>query len=264
MHLPDVLPPTYKGKAYRFSYSLIVSVGTKEISVPIRIVPRPQSSPYDILKPIMSLREDGNAPSSLQAYCRDLLKGHEEIEMAPDDYTSKTSTAGFDIAQDGKAVCTITLVKSAFRTGESVIGVIDLTKSVARTCIFLETHEIIPSILHPPAQPPRPITRVHAEFAEGYCEYASKIAFSLDVPSEATPGFRLAAGDGGVGGLEWRVRFSFLVPTKQVETLRGRDSDNRCYAVGQGSETSVVDCEIPIQVLAGTTAYIVKPTTCYV
>jgi hypothetical protein len=143
----------------------------------------------------------------------------------------------------------------------------------------------------------------------------SQLSFSLDIPSEATPAFSLTAGEGGFsGGLEWRVKLSFLVssPRKRNrasidgrssarngaveaggETARnmvpiGGEVDNRLYTATQGLEpiyghateakggrngghglegqrghagrTEVVDCEIPIKVLAGNTAFLVKPS----
>lgn len=117
------------------------------------------------------------------------------------------------------------------------------------------------------------------------------MAFSLDIPSDATPSFALAAGpDGYPGGLEWRVRLSFLVsvPRKQSRgpghSLVGvsashADNDNKLYAATtslapvhrnpearDGDEalvvgkTEVMDVEIPVKVLAGNTAFLVKPS----
>ena len=66
------------------------------------------------------------------------------------------------------------------------------------------------------------LTRLHAEYCSNYTLYTSRLAFSLDIPSDATPDFSLAAGpDGLKGGLEWKVRLAFLV---SVPSRRSRRS----------------------------------------
>lgn len=61
------------------------------------------------------------------------------------------------------------------------------------------------------------------------------------------------------------------MPRNMVQS--GGEGDNRLYAATQGLEpvykdggaggagkTEVIDCEIPVKVLAGNTAFLVKPT----
>jgi hypothetical protein len=130
--------------------------------------------------------------------------------------------------------------------------------------------------------------------------------FSLDIPSDATPAFSLMAGeDGKAGGLEWRVRLSFLVavpPRRKSASVDHRrstsarprspvkattpvpasvahllptdgDSDNAPYTsaptlvpfMQEGNadfveaRTEMVECEVPVSVLAGNTAFVVRP-----
>lgn len=172
---------------------------------------------------------------------------------------------------------------------------------------FLETHEVIPEPLLPPSasssgrvkQPE--LRKVHAEHRSAYAMHTARIAFSLDIPSDATPAFSLMAGDGKAGGLEWRVRLSFLVavPPGRRKSMDARrslarsrsrtppprtstathllptdgDADNTPYTaapalvpfmrdghgdyVETGAET--VECEVPVSVLAGNTAFVVRP-----
>ena len=151
--------------------------------------------------------------------------------------------------------------------------------------------------------------RNHAEHRSAYTINTSRLAFSLDIPSDVTPAFSLAAGAGGLnGGLEWRVRLAFLVATppsgyrrhptpRQVdEKIHGEgqhqsvhllpsavsigNEDDLFFAASTGlcpllpvqvgdegadggrdeMEAETVECEVPINVLAGNTAFVVRPS----
>ncbi|KAK8869820.1 hypothetical protein IAR55_000388 [Kwoniella newhampshirensis] len=249
--------------------------------------------------------------------------------------------SSYDISKDGEVVAVLTLIKTTYRLGETVLGVVTFNdphteRRVLKFSAFLESHELIPEPLLPPpatSGPPKQpaLGRLHAEHHSSYALSASRIAFSLDIPSDATPAFTLAAGEGGKGGLEWRVKLSFTVavpphhhhhrqsngqgtkrPTKGINENGGgqerekknvavhllpsssngsHDADNKYYSAstsmspllpisgvsqgrtdiagqGQGEKTrewyemrtEVVECEVPVKVLAGNTAFVVRPS----
>jgi hypothetical protein len=112
----------------------------------------------------------------------------------------------------------------------------------------------------------------------------------LDIPSDSTPDFHITAGQEGFkGGLEWKVRIAFLVGvphhtghTRPVHLLplpeSANDDDNLFYAASTGlsplvplkehgkqvaweeMKVETVECEVPIKVLAGNTAFVVRPS----
>lgn len=216
----------------------------------------------------------------------------------------------------------LTLIKTAYRLGETVTGVVTFndaraTGRVIKLSAYLETHELIPEALLPPSasaaghkQPD--LRRVHAEFRASYVVHTSRTPFSLDIPSDAVPAFGLSAGpEGRRGGLEWRLKLAFLVATPEeldadafseedyraLEALEDGeetpppptplvppevlslvpvegDCDNGPYTAAPGlapyfvrdgdwyeSDTQTVQCEVPIQVLAGNTAFVVRPSS---
>jgi hypothetical protein len=198
----------------------------------------------------------------------------------------------------------------------------------------LDSHEIIPENLLPLSpsssghvrQPV--LSKLHAEHRSAYLNHTSRLAFSLDIPSDGTPAFLLSAGEGGRrGGLEWRVKLAFLVATippmyrnseRRSVDYRGRksmdergrrsfqarrmkegaegvtgvsmipikgdlkqqDEDNQVYIAsnslapmtrnsggeeGEGGEwlewdCETIECEIPVRILAGNTAFLVRPS----
>lgn len=204
-------------------------------------------------------------------------------------------------------VAVLTLVKTTYRLGETVLGVVTFNdapdRRVLKLTAYLESHEVIPETLLPPSastsgrvrQPE--LRRNHAESRTAYAQFMKRTSFSLDIPSDATPGFSLSAGDGKAGGLEWRLRIAFLVaslPSRKsmdhrrdaesevkvakssaslhLEPTEG-DTDNTAYSAAPSlvpllaypggwaqAKAETVECQVPIQVLAGSTAFVVRPS----
>lgn len=212
-------------------------------------------------------------------------------------------------------VAVLTLVKTTFRLGETVLGVVSFNnpqsaRRVLKVSAFLESHELIPEPLLPlsassagHAKHPQ-LSRLHAEHRSAYTLNTSRLSFSLDIPSDSTPDFAITAGDGKRGGLQWKLRISFLVSAPNqhhnhkhrdhhrqhndkeqtpVHLLplpeTSNDPDNTLYAASTGlspllpvneggkqvaweeMKVETVECEVPIKVLAGNTAFVVRPTT---
>ncbi|WVQ98723.1 hypothetical protein IAU59_005854 [Kwoniella sp. CBS 9459] len=269
-------------------------------------------------------------------------EGHTGCGEAVEILSRHSPKASYDIAKDGEIVAVLTLIKTTYRLGETVLGVVtfnepETERRVLKFSAFLESHELIPQpLLPPPGNHQPPLTRLHAEHRSSYVVSSSRLAFSLDIPSDATPAFSLAAGEGGKGGLEWKVKLQFVVAVpphahgdshrrnqsleysrgeKQQATSSlavsllplprtGHDNDNRFYTAsttlaplmlvhgdtdapngtdhidmkhnitGQGApmgngsgpkrwmemKTELVECEVPVKVLAGNTAFVVRPS----
>lgn len=162
--------------------------------------------------------------------------------------------ASYDIAKDGDLVSVFTLTKTAYRLGESILGVVDINdtsscRQVLKVSAFLESTDLIPSALLPlsprggrSAQPS--LIRVHTQFCAGYVCHTNRLSFNLDIPVDATPGFAFDAKEGDetgtgeeeVGGVEWRIRLAFLVTSpldrsKPIQGLvpSGKCADNRFF-----------------------------------
>ncbi|SCV71493.1 BQ2448_3081 [Microbotryum intermedium] len=124
--------------------------------------------------------------------------------------TRNSQKVSYDINKDGFMVAQLTLVKSAYRLGETVNGSVVINSSegrVLRISARLETHELIEtSITTKPAPQVRALTRrLHSEHHQMTLDCA-RVGFALAIPSGATPDF----GTSGVK-LQWSVRLSFLV-----------------------------------------------------
>lgn len=149
------------------------------------------------------------------------------------------------------------------------------------------------------------LTRIFAEAYQAVTIQTSRLSFSLDIPSDATPGFSvMAANDGHPGGLQWKVKLSFLVLQPRAHTKQSsgahalrhvesqseiapaeEDLDNE-YIIAPGHLTSsrlnsdllsnrpgqaaqapgksgadMVECVVPVRVIAGNTSFLVKPAT---
>ncbi|KAG9018182.1 hypothetical protein FRB90_011931 [Tulasnella sp. 427] len=130
----------------------------------------------------------------------------------------------YDISKDGVKVAVLTFVKTAFRVGETVMGVVEFNGLQTRGRVLkfsavLETQETLPpQIAEQAAQArARGLKRVHAEHHSSMVMDSLRAPFMLEIPSDASPGFRVAVDSApnsrqqAAGGLEWRVRMCFLV-----------------------------------------------------
>ncbi|KAG9310308.1 Rgp1-domain-containing protein [Chiua virens] len=299
--LPDNLPPTFRGRALKFSYELVIGTcrasasamrsssslgptGANSISrvmkVPIRVynhvavgrVPKP----YDLLWPVRKrMLSVGTAPKvvdgvskgvtesmtqsvygasrsldDLQNYGRRLLATdtngvdtrvsidassvHTDFERERDNdvgaltgcreaveiLTRNPKKVSYDVNKDGVKVAVLTFTKSAYRLGETVLGVVELNDRQGRSRVLslsamLESQETLPAQIAS-AGNLRHMRRVHAEHHASLVSSVLRTTFSLDIPSDASPAFQVQLGDTGrpsviAGGLLWRVRLSLLV-----------------------------------------------------
>ncbi|GAA5906895.1 uncharacterized protein JCM6883_005721 [Sporobolomyces salmoneus] len=132
----------------------------------------------------------------------------------------------YDINKDGYLVAQLTLVKSAYRLGETVNGSVMINSGegrVLRVSARLETHELVETSISAKTAPQtRQLTRrLHSEHHEATLDSA-RLGFALAIPSGATPDF----GTSGVK-LQWSVRLSFLViPPSPDAPLPGSTNPN--------------------------------------
>lgn len=134
-------------------------------------------------------------------------------------------------------VAVLTFMKSAYRLGETIVGVVELNERssharVLKVSAVLETHETLPMSVCPLPSPTtgtgigrgaRIQRRSHAEAHASFTLNIQRTTFSLDIPSDASPAFQICvksldeknpgsasdALDGG--GLIWKVRLCLLV-----------------------------------------------------
>ena len=155
-----------------------------------------------------------------------------------DDYCKKVS---YDVTKDGVKVAVLTFSKTAYRLGETVLGVVEVNERTSRARVLkvsnlffysshektskltffklsaiLESHESLPSSIST-AWTSKHLRRSHAEHHSSFTLNTLRTTFSLDIPSDASPAFQIDVG--GVpnstprtsGGLEWKVRLCLLV-----------------------------------------------------
>ena len=302
----------------------ILSPSSPDLALPA--VTSHSTSPETLSVPL----EDDGRSGSFRHRSNSFIEGDDELVEegikegacgeAVEILSRHSAKSSYDIAKDGESVAVLTLTKTVFRLGESVLGVVTFNdyqndRHVLKLSAFLESNEIIPETLFPHGQTRQPrLDRLHAEHRTGYAVFASRLAFSLNIPSDVTPGFSLAAGpEGEKGGLGWRIRLAMLVtvprrrhrqsldrnarPGDAVESAKyllavpsaRDDGDNTVYTAltslapvmpshrkvreqesggkmvseieeWREMDTETIECQVPIRVLAGNTAFLVRPT----
>lgn len=151
------------------------------------------------------------------------MGGLSGCREAVDILTRNPKKASYDVNKDGVKVAVLTFTKSAYRLGETIVGVVELNERTSRSRVLqlsamLETHESLPSSICP-AFNPRNSRRVHAEHHSSFVLSTLRTTFSLDIPSDGSPAFHIKVGPDLVspmsywepGGLDWKVRLYLLV-----------------------------------------------------
>ncbi|TDL22371.1 Rgp1-domain-containing protein [Rickenella mellea] len=161
--------------------------------------------------------------------------------------TRNLKKVSYDVNKDGVRVAVLTFVKSAYRLGETVLGVVELNSRSSRARVLklsamLEAHESLPSSLTSSSTPSqlaslsKHLKKVHAEHHSSLVPSTLRTTFALDIPSDASPAFGCVVGSGASsplshgstqtqrpGGLEWKVRLCLLVAVASPQAREGFD-----------------------------------------
>ncbi|KAE8265183.1 hypothetical protein A4X09_0g6736 [Tilletia walkeri] len=145
------------------------------------------------------------------------IQAAEDVEShtcssATDILATNSPKVSYDISKDGSIAAVLTLVRSRYRLGDTVQGVVSMnTKGaltrIVRVAVTLESHEDIEPTLSTvtPVTKSIKLTRVvHAEHHESTLD-KGRVPFSLSIPSGATPDFKTSAVK-----LKWTVKLSLL------------------------------------------------------
>jgi len=146
--------------------------------------------------------------------------------------TSQSSNR-FNIARSGQPVAVLTLLRPAYRLGETIIGTVDFVTPLpsreeskqAQTYsvnLELESAERIDQslALRSSTSIQRVTRKVHASLRENSL-FAKSISFSMTIPAQATPTFETT----GVS-LLWRLRVEFTTERQQMPWQEEGQEDN--------------------------------------
>jgi hypothetical protein len=191
------------------------------------------------------LRENGTQRTDLEQYTKQLLNNiaaeqtqaeelpkntnadfsstvvpTESCKAAVETLTRSSAKVSYDISKDGKVAAVLTLLRSKYRLGDTIMGIISIngigsTAKIVRFGATLETvEEVQPTIATLPKGRMQKLTKlIHAEHHESVLD-KGRVCFSLPVPSGASPEFVTS----GVK-LTWLVRLSFLTVSSTKPAL---------------------------------------------
>ncbi|KAF0450058.1 Rgp1-domain-containing protein [Gigaspora margarita] len=175
------------------------------------------------------------------------------------DVSSLTNTAtivsksarkvNYDICKNNQRVAQLCLLKTLYRLGDIVMGTLNFNDVIIpsyQVSITLENSELIePSITNRTQQQISRLTRkIHGEHHE-FCLNASRISFSIPIPTNSTPDFATT----GVK-LQWSLRLEFITGSKNDYPLMPLNADERhhYYQAVEDVNVETFDCSIPIKV----------------
>ncbi|KAF9955955.1 hypothetical protein BGZ72_003213 [Mortierella alpina] len=159
------------------------------------------------------------------------------------------SSASYDICKNNVPVAKLSLIKTRFKLGETVHGVISFTTREIPTyqiSVTLETTEAIePNFsCRSAAQTAKLTKKVHAELHES-CIDTMRTSFSLCIPPTATPEFKTSTLS-----LKWYLRVEFITGPANQPRFKMTSVDERRsqYHAVESLTTESFDCSVPIQV----------------
>lgn len=238
-----------------------------EGSTGVRIKEPAESVPESI--PSSSSSSSGFASGSkaasdpLRALEREREEGEGELtgcREAVEILTRNPKKVSYDVTKDDVKVAVLTFTKSAYRLGETVLGIVEINERGGRGKVIslsatLETNETLPASLGPTNT--STTRRIHAEHHASFTGSTLRTTFALDIPSDACPGFGIVlsspsllgnghingsgsgngtgagAGAGKAGGLTWKVHLTLLVGvTAPNARVRGLTRDGPPTAWG--------------------------------
>lgn len=205
----------------------------------------------------------------LRAFEREKEGGEGELtgcREAVEILTRNPKKVSYDVTKDDVKVAVLTFTKSAYRLGETVLGVVEINERDGRGKVIslsatLETNESLPASLGITNTSTNTSTsttrRIHAEHHASFTGSTLRTTFALDIPSDACPGFGIVcsslpllgnghingsvsgngtgtgSGPGKAGGLTWKVHLTLLVGvTAPNARVRGLTRDGAPTAWG--------------------------------
>ncbi|KAF9088580.1 hypothetical protein BGX23_007243 [Mortierella sp. AD031] len=160
-----------------------------------------------------------------------------------------SSSASYDICKNNVPVAKLSLIKTRFKLGETVHGVISFSAREIPTyqiSVTLETVEAIePNFAcRSAAQTAKLTKRVHAELHES-CIDTMRTSFSLCIPPTATPEFKTSTLT-----LKWYLRVEFITGPANQPRFKMTSVDERRsqYHAVESLSNESFDCSVPIQV----------------
>ncbi|KAF9203632.1 hypothetical protein BGZ49_006197 [Haplosporangium sp. Z 27] len=161
-----------------------------------------------------------------------------------------TSAASYDICKNNVPVAKLSLIKTRFKLGETVHGVLSFSVRKIPTyqiSITLETIEAIEPIYacRSAAQTAKLTRRVHAELHES-CIDTMRTSFALCIPPTATPEFKTSTLT-----LKWCIRVEFITGLADQPRFKMTSVDERRsqYQAVESLPTESFDCTVPIQLM---------------
>ncbi|GAA5795064.1 hypothetical protein HPULCUR_000415 [Helicostylum pulchrum] len=301
--LPKNIPPTYRGKAMRFNYYLVIgsqrSSSSKPfgaqgqvVQIPFRVfnhVSEDGNRPiYDLMNPEIHYTDQAmvdrinvkepapfsnnninncstpnktNSRSSFIDYIDGLLEKtasnkpvHKLMQRENDLYedevkhqlschqtisriTNINKKATFDICKNNQRVAQLHLLKSLYRLGEPIQGIVDFEGAVLPTfqiSISLESHEIVDTSIA--QRQPNYIAKVSRKKHAGhyaFCKDNLCTSFSLAVPTSESP--------------EFQTTTKFITSEQESFDLVG-DKNHKQSHTPDAIQTSHFDCQILIHI----------------
>ncbi|KAI8837908.1 Rgp1-domain-containing protein [Chytriomyces cf. hyalinus JEL632] len=255
IQLPQGLPPSHRGKAAKIIYKFVICVQpfgaskSQMFYTPIRMFAAVgdllSKRVFDVLAPVVLTKDtsvvqeifesENEFDCLLDSRVSSIVAEDEDEDMSLTQrlimLCQMSGKVMFDICKQDDVVANLVLIRSAYRLGETIAGVLDFSKSSLpcfQVSAFLEITETVDAnyaVQTNSSASPTPKKAIKRILAEQHaCTLNTcRMGIALPIPNSATPDFVTSAVS-----LSYSIRFEFITSrntagdAKLMETVQTR------------------------------------------
>ncbi|KAF2858320.1 Rgp1-domain-containing protein [Piedraia hortae CBS 480.64] len=258
----------------------------KNFEIPFRVLGgytrQGQARVWDLMKPKVILKDEAAISSSpcerkpmksrqnmedFLRYTERLLSKGDAAPVMTEEATEEKTTAAlindiclhsafqlekkFQIAISGNRICSISLLRTNWKVGEVITGVVNFSDSSSSYSVTIDlfTEEVLlaTSLARRSEASISRFSRKVLANSHKLVLFSERVAFSLPVPLSATPSLSTSAVE-----VKYGIKFTFIVINEDTWERCGENEFGRAYTGREALKADSVDITLPIKVYGST------------
>lgn len=209
--IPSSVPPSYKGQAVRYAYK--VTIGTQRVNALTRLLRIPIK--VFVVEGLMEALKERLAKAAPSNPFLPTASRQSVLEVAVDfleDLTSRRRPSYYNVTHQSGRVVRFCLLKSCFRLGEDIVGLLDFsgaTVPCVQYSVTLQSEELVSAAAS--ASGERLLSTLGHCRQHAFCLHLRTTHLHLPVPLHVTPSF-----GSDIAELRWKLHFEFVMTTSPV------------------------------------------------
>ncbi len=255
----DGIPPSYRGKAVKFNYNLLVgaqilNAQVQVVKVPFRVLSNNESL-FSALRPLNASKkpveeDDEEALSIANPFSTGgNVSGRHLMSDSLPPPTPHEVGGLFDIAVSSGRIAKLSLAKRSFKMGEEIVACLQFKDAVVQ-CVQYSAGLVAEEDVKGVKKSRLKVAKSH-DFVLGYEESCLR----LEIPLHATPSFSTSSCS-----LSWHLHFEFVVVPKEkssaLSSLEMCNEDGCEWNAPQKVAVQTLEWNLPIRIHGADPAHV--------